>query len=192
MDTDRIMVAITAVYAIATIFITISNIVSADASRKQVKESRIQFDEMRRLSSLPFLQIELNGKKDCPVEYTLELPTGNKPTEDLFSQIGVLRNIGNGTAMNIVFSWDCKEAETSNVDSFFVNAIRYGESYKIELLSTKTENDKEVKGTLTFDYQDLIGNEYEQTMYISIHGYDIMIETDTPKLALEPEYSEFE
>ena len=63
MDTDRIMVAITAVYAIATIFITISNIVSADASRKQVKESRIQFDEMRRLSSLPFLQIELNGKK---------------------------------------------------------------------------------------------------------------------------------
>jgi len=192
VDTDRIMVAITAVYAIATIFITISNIVSADASRKQVKESRIQFDEMRRLSSLPFLQIELNGKKDCPVEYTLELPTGNKPTEDLFSQIGVLRNIGNGTAMNIVFSWDCKEAETSNVDSFFVNAIRYGESYKIELLSTKTENDKEVKGTLTFDYQDLIGNEYEQTMHISIRGYDIMIETDTPKLAFEPEYSEFE
>ena len=186
------MVAITAVYAIATIFITISNIVSADASRKQVKESRIQFDEMRRLSSLPFLQIELNGKKDCPVEYTLELPTGNKPTEDLFSQIGVLRNIGNGTAMNIVFSWDCKEAETSNVDSFFVNAIRYGESYKIELLSTKTEDDKEIKGNLTFDYQDLIGNEYEQTMYITFRGYDITIETDIPKLAFEPECSELE
>ena len=192
MDTDRIMVAITAVYAIATIFITISNIVSADASRKQVKESRIQFDEMRRLSSLPFLQIELNGKKDCPVEYTLELPTGNKPTEDLFSQIGVLRNIGNGTAMNIVFSWDCKEAETSNVDSFFVNAIRYGESYKIELLSTKTEDDKEIKGNLTFDYQDLICNESEQTMHITFRGYDITIETDIPKLAFEPECSELE
>lgn len=192
MDTEWLMVVITAVYAIATIFITISNIVSADASRKQVKESRIQFDEMRRLSSLPFLQIELNGKKDCPIEYTLELPIGNNTPGDLFSQIGVLRNIGNGTAMNIVYSWDCKETETSNIDSFFVNAIRYGESYKIELLTTKAKNDNKVKGKLTFDYQDLIGNEYEQTMYISIRGYDIMIETDTPKLALEPEYSEFE
>ena len=141
---------------------------------------------------MPFLQIELNVKKDCPVEYTLELPIGNNTPRDLFSQIGVLRNIGNGTAMNIVYSWDCKEAEISIIDSFFVNAVRYGESYKIELLSTKTENDKEVKGTLTFDYQDLIGNEYEQTMHISIRGYDIMIETDTPKLAFEPEYSEFE
>lgn len=192
MIADWIMVAITAIYVIATIFITKSNIASADAARKQLKEGRIQFDEMRRLSSLPFLQIELNVKKDCPVEYTLELPIGNNTPGDLFSQIGVLRNIGNGTAMNIVYSWDCKEAEISIIDSFFVNAVRYGESYKIELLSTKTENDKEVKGMLTFDYQDLIGNEYEQTMYISIRGYDIMIETDTPKLALEPEYSEFE
>ena len=94
--------------------------------------------------------------------------------------------------MNIVFSWDCKEAETSNVDSFFVNAIRYGESYKIELLSTKTEDDKEIKGNLTFDYQDLIGNEYEQTMHITFRGYDITIETDIPKLAFEPECSELE
>ena len=192
MITDWIMVAITAIYAIATIFITKSNYVSADASKKQLKESRMQFDEMRRLSSLPFLQIELNGKKDCSVEYTLELPIGNNPPGDLFSQVGVLRNIGNGTAMNIVYSWECKEIEAKNIDCLSVNAIRYGESYKIELLTTKTKNDKEVKGKLTFDYQDLIGNEYEQTMYISFCGYDITIETDIPKLAFEPEYSDLE
>ena len=56
----------------------------------------------------------------------------------------------------------------------------------------ETEDDKEIKGNLTFDYQDLIGNEYEQTMYITFRGYDITIETDIPKLAFEPECSELE
>lgn len=185
MSAEWTMVVITAIYACATIIITVSNIISAHASKRQLKESILQFDEMRRLSSFPFLQLELSGKKDCPVEYTFELPIDKEPPLDMFSEIGLLRNIGNGTAMNVIYSWECQGVESDGADCLSVNAIRYGESYKVELLTNKCKGDKEAKGKLTFEYQDLIGNEYEQAMYVSFLGYGISIDTDVPKLMCE-------
>lgn len=180
--TDWIMVVITAIYVIATICIMKSNKASADASKAQLEENREQFDEMRRLNSLPFLQIELNAKKEGPIECLLDLPINSDSHEKLYSYIGVLRNIGNGTAMNIVYSWHYKEKEITNIDCLSVNAIRYGDSYKVEILTDKINNDEKIEGTLTFSFQDLIGNEYDQTMFVTCQGYGMSIEIDMPKL----------
>ena len=49
--TDWLMVGITLVYVVATIFICIFNGRSAKATREQVAESQRQFDETKRLES---------------------------------------------------------------------------------------------------------------------------------------------
>lgn len=46
--TDWIMVIITTIYVIATIFICKANIKSANATREQVAEQKRQFDETNR------------------------------------------------------------------------------------------------------------------------------------------------
>lgn len=48
MITDWLMVAITAVYVVATIFICRANIKSADATREQVAEAKRQYEEEHR------------------------------------------------------------------------------------------------------------------------------------------------
>lgn len=182
--TDWLMVAITAVYVIATLCIMKSNKIAANASKEQLEESKIQFDEMRRLNSLPFLQLELRTIKDRAVDYEIELPIYPAVQGDLFSSIWALKNIGNGTAMNIIYTWKCKSSGITNIDYPPVAAIRYGDEYKVEIITGKATDEK-VTGKLTFEYQDLIGNEYRQTMYVSILGFDIAIETDIPRLACE-------
>lgn len=71
--TDWLMVGITVVYVIATIFICIANIKSAKETRKQTAESKRQFEESNRAfvtvtfdvirSGLIALQIKNNGKR---------------------------------------------------------------------------------------------------------------------------------
>ena len=183
--TDWLMVAITAIYTIATLLITFSNIKSATASKNQLEESIRQFDEMQRIKSLPFLQLESKEDEKRDIDYLLQLPTNNDYQRELFSKIFVLRNIGNGTAMNIVYSWECKEKEISIVDYPTINAIRYGDSYKVKLIMNKTDSDVATIGTLIFSYQDLINNEYEQNMYLSCKGCEVAVETDSPRLSCE-------
>ena len=55
MDYNLAMVIITGVYVVATIFICIANFKSANASKKQLKESKDQFKESQRLECMPFL-----------------------------------------------------------------------------------------------------------------------------------------
>lgn len=45
---DWLMVIITAIYVVATIFICLANIKSAEATREQLVESKRQFDEENR------------------------------------------------------------------------------------------------------------------------------------------------
>lgn len=57
--TDWIMIAITAVYVIATIFICIFNYRSAKATREQLAESKRQFEENNRaFVTVPLKQYE--------------------------------------------------------------------------------------------------------------------------------------
>ena len=59
--TDWLMVGITAVYVIATIFICWANINSAKATREQVAESKRQFDEANRAFVVVSFEIIRSG-----------------------------------------------------------------------------------------------------------------------------------
>lgn len=55
--TDWLMVGITLVYVIATIAIWFANHKSARATEKQLIESKRQFDEIKRLEHMPYMQV---------------------------------------------------------------------------------------------------------------------------------------
>ena len=56
--TDWLMVVITAIYVVATIYISRANIKSADATREQLVESKRQYEDKKRLEIMPYLQFE--------------------------------------------------------------------------------------------------------------------------------------
>lgn len=60
MITDWLLVVITAIYVVATIYIMRANQKTAEISKQQIDESKKQFDESRRLQVLPYLQIHIS------------------------------------------------------------------------------------------------------------------------------------
>ena len=56
--TDWLMVVITAIYVVATIYISRANIKSADATREQLVESKRQYEDKKRLEIMPYIQFE--------------------------------------------------------------------------------------------------------------------------------------
>ena len=58
--TDWLMVGITGIYVIATIFICVFNGRSAKATREQIAESKRQFEETKRLEYMPCFEIHFD------------------------------------------------------------------------------------------------------------------------------------
>ena len=177
--TDWIMVGITAVYVVATIVICWFNGKSARASRAQLEESRRQFEETKRLEIMPFLQIEIPVTQEIPQLYI------NLPIDDIRSKrsfiIVVLRNLGNGTATNIVYDWRCNG--TVEIEAFPICAIMKGDSCCIQFFVEYEESTlNDVTGHLTFQFDDLLGKSYEQKMVVVINENKITeINVDFPK-----------
>lgn len=159
--TDWLMVAITFVYVVATIFICIFNGKSAKATREQIEESKRQFTESKRLECMPFLQFE-RSLSERPV-FEMELPLCQKARAERHSMVFNLRNLGNSTAINLIYSWKFKEQGISLVECFPVNAIQKGDQCSVQL---EFLIDKEEKGIINpqmvFEFRDLLGNSYEQ------------------------------
>ena len=70
---SALMVIITFIYVIATVFIFIANNKSAKATREQLEESKRQFKESQRLSVLPFISAKI-GDTVYPKGIQLPLP----------------------------------------------------------------------------------------------------------------------
>ena len=177
--TDWIMVGITAVYVIATVFICWFNGKSARASRAQLEESRLQFEETKRLEVMPFLQIEIPVTQEIP-QFYIDLPIDDICSERRH-KIVVLRNLGNGTATNIVYDWKCNE--TKICEPFPICAIMKGDSCCIQFfIEYEQLTLNNVTGHLTFQYDDLLGKSYEQKMFVVINENKITeINVDFPK-----------
>ena len=165
---------ITVVYVIATIFIMWANIRAANASRKQIDESQKQFDTTSRLQCMPFLQLEFahgDSKLDCQLEISLR-----KGERCYFlNNKAKIKNVGNGTATNIIYTWENESLPQKSdeylveVDVLPINAIMQGDEY-FSLLTIYTKADVEYpqRGKLTFEYNDMLGNTYEQQVWITI------------------------
>ena len=160
--TDWLMVGITAVYVVATVFICIYNGRSAKATREQVAESERQFEETKRLECMPFLQLEVTPDVQKPM-FEIEIPFFKEDAEDTIYAILWLKNLGNGTATNIVYSWKCTQLNIADAGYPPINAIMRGDKYCFQLTFEVDDDDTELPSSLlVFQYDDLLGNTYEQ------------------------------
>lgn len=184
MITDWLMVIITFVYVIATIFICIFNGRSAKASHDQVQESQKQFHETKRLEYMPMLQMQFShGEDDSHEAEYIDICPSEAEASSTTSQFFNLKNVGNGTAINIIFTWEFIDLGFSDTDYLPVCAIMQGDSYKINL-SCDMDNNLPQSSTLSlkFEYNDLLGNKYEQKIFLRIEDEEfVRCENDLPK-----------
>ena len=176
-NSDALMVIITFVYVIATIFIWRANKNSAKASNDQLEESKRQFEEQKlqfeeqkrqfeesknqyeetlRLQCMPFLQMEYEIGAIHQEAFALDLPFYDSGPTSISTSFFVLKNLGNGTAINLKYSWDFNDSEPTT-DSLPICAIKAGDEYIIKVL---------LKPFFTFSFSDLRGVSYLQKIYI--------------------------
>ena len=159
-----LMVVITAIYVVATIYISRANIKSADATREQLVESKRQYEDKKRLEIMPYIQFE-QTKDNANHELNLVLDSGDKLTGEYILLVR-MKNIGNGTAKDIAYTyqWDnC--TKTYDRGAFPVQALSSGESQtiKIEFAHTTAEIEDRT-ACFILRYRDLLENDYTQQL----------------------------
>lgn len=178
--TDWLMCGITLIYVIATFIICIYNKKTEKATHQQIDESKRQFEESKRLETMPFLQLEIPAINETPVfEIEIDLCEG-KTKNTLYKNVR-LKNLGNGSASNIIYEW--KGINSREVFDYPpINAIMHGDSYYFQFAFNTDE--KVITGTigvLTWKYDDLLGNSYEQKVSLIFDEDDLVrCENDTP------------
>ena len=178
MLTDWLMVGITGVYVVATILICIFNARSAKATRQQVAESIRQYEESKRLETMPFLQLELPTEEKQPI-FEIELESCGGDVAEVLYKIVRLKNLGNGSASNITYAWKRNNAADS-IYGYLPNAIMHGDSYFLQL--TYAIDEDSLGGVLIWHYDDLLGNSYEQRVYLNFcEGKLTQCENDIPR-----------
>lgn len=176
-----LMVTITFIYVIATIAIWRANRKSAEATEKQLEESRTQFEESKRLECMPFLQIERCIPESASFETTF--PLYDKESSNESFEIVKIRNLGNGTAINLIYTWECKDVNKTETECMPICAIQKGDTYYWQMnFETDSFLHNNFHGKLCFEFNDLLGNTYEQRVDITfiyedeelfIHHFDV-------------------
>lgn len=191
MSPDWIMVIITAFYVIFTCIIMVANRKSVIISKEQLEESRKQFDKLqsqnetlKQLNFMPFLQlVRIDDQNDSQYIDEIEIELFCESLESIQSVHCKIHNVGNGTATDIVYSWRCRQINRNGTGFPQINAIMHGDDYPILLeLESDNHTPDELVVSITFEFKDLLGQDYEQstTLYIE-EGNIARIENDIPK-----------
>lgn len=165
--TDWLMVIITFVYVIATIYICRANLRSAQASKDQLVEMKREHEESIRLQVIPFLQIE--ETMEYAYSYRIDLPLADEESSDWdMNNVVRIKNLGNGAATNITYTWISKHNDISIHEVFPINAIKADGEYRIQLCFDSMEDEIDaVTGTLILHFDDMRGFSYNQSFYFS-------------------------
>ncbi|MBP3541539.1 MAG: hypothetical protein J6K72_06990 [Clostridia bacterium] len=160
--TDWLMVIITVVYVIATIFICLANIKSAKASKEQLSEMKREHEEAIRLQIIPFLQIEETN--DSEHTLSLDLPLAETDNSDCdMDNVVRIKNLGNGAATNITYEWTSMQNGISSNEVFPINAIKADGEYNIHMSFDCVENEiASTTGILILHFDDMRGYSYTQ------------------------------
>ncbi len=177
--TDWIMVVVTIIYVIATIFIFIANNKSAKASRAQVEkmtdqiiQSQEQYDETKRLNFMPFIMIERieNDRSDKPnVGFFLSERRDTYERELVITF--QIHNIGNGSAKNIKIKRHGLNI-VYDEDNFFVTGLFSNDKLNFSLTFTIPSTIEQNSVYMEFLYQDLLDNSYSQKVEFILSNLD--------------------
>lgn len=178
MIADWVMVVVTTVYAVSTLFIMKANIKTAKSTQKQIQQSNEHFEKQQRLAIRPYLNgyVEREGKEKSGSEH-LHIYVGmdEDPSTD-YRQIS-FRNIGNGTAKNIKIrmSYGDSSKELLTRNGFLLINNQY--VYNLHMADSITEVRFE------FRFTDLFNNEYVQniTIYYDPKKKELVAQTDNSR-----------
>lgn len=155
--TDWLMVGITAIYVVATIFICLANIKSANAAKKQLQEMQRQYDEINR----PNIEVELIYERKA--FYGLRFVNHGMVTAN---------------CVKIHFDSDFIESiEETDIKSLLEKqnskkcVIGVGQHYKLYFGTNAyrdTSNKVPAKGYITYQGN---GKEYRSDFYIDLENY---------------------
>lgn len=157
-----LMVIITTIYVVATIIICIANYNSAKATREQLKESKHQYEDTRRLSMMPYLQAETaSGLTDYGLKLALKTDDLDGGTYVLKIQI---KNIGNGTAKDIRYKWN-NFTESYDQGDFPIRALQSGDRQSISISFAQPRVIADyTMASFDLTYEDLLENTYTQRL----------------------------
>ena len=172
--TEWLMIIITAIYVVATILICIANFKSAKATREQVDETRKQHEETLRLQTMPYLQVifsdglvDENDKPQTPYMILDVNDTNGNSKVNAVRRISI-KNIGLGIAHQIKFAWNPTDKKSNNVpdkDVIIPPQAQWGINVLLSAekpASDKLTDRKMSKCAFEIEYDDLLGNTYQQ------------------------------
>lgn len=157
---------------------------------KILQQSQKQFDESKRLEYQPFLQMELIKKWTGDIaDYYIEIPIEKDPSSQRVSLYSVslckIKNVGNGTANNLIYTWKSEEPPASDTVPFPINAVMSGDEYLFKVGLRRKTVGKPDRIEFEWAFEDILGNSYEQK---SILNYDYQeidsIDNDPPILEI--------
>jgi len=166
--TDWLMVIITAVYVVATIFICKANLKSAEATKEQLEESKRQFEENKRQfeeqkrwfeeTNRPFIGCEyiLKNRAFCGIRF---YNYGSKPASNVTFKIN--DSFRDAVEKEFANFWKLNNAEYA----FGIN-----QSYDFYFSSVKRfkDNKKDFEVTITYYWQE---KQYQDTIHINFSKY---------------------
>lgn len=168
MSSEWTMVIITGVYVVATIAICIANFKSASASKKQLAESKQQFNETIRIENMPLINI--NIAETIGSNYCIELDITENAEGDLItsSKQVVFENIGKGIAKNIKCKYISRIVETKEIIDIPILPIKENESVSVILCAKpKAVNDSDsLTALFEIEFEDIFENKYLQRIEI--------------------------
>lgn len=172
-------VIITFFYAITTVAIMIANIKSATASKKQLDESKEQFEETKRLNLLPCFDIHF--KKMPSSGYLMTLDVTDNDSGDFTSNTKQfqLKNVGSGIAKNISCMYYSDAIEKR--ECFNLPLLPIGDLYNINIMfCAKTgglERKENTKAYFNIQFEDILDNKYNQTLEL-----EYVLSDETPQI----------
>ena len=190
-NSDALMVIITIVYVVATIAICAANIMSANATRNQIKVSQTQiveekkrFEESKHLQIMPFFQVSFSEKLQTgfPVILPFKSKVENKEGcgEDLY-----LDNIGNGPAIDLFYKW--KYNDVNIHERLGVASVKAGTGCILHVIFIDRPLSNKETCILTLCFSDVLGRKYTQDIKINLVYLDTspirieLIDADLPK-----------
>ena len=161
--TDWLMVGITGIYVIATIFICVFNARSDKAARKQIAESKRQFEETKRLEYMPCFEVHFDKMESGPgksIELT-DKKTGIIHT--LFTKYRI-EKISKGTAINI----KCIVRSIIKDTELIICPIVLAQKERAINCLIPADNgyftDNSLPFSVVISYDDIMHNHYEQNV----------------------------
>lgn len=169
-----LMVIITLIYVFATIFICYFNGKSAKATQDQIKESRRQYEETKRLEMMPIIQFcrSTNPEHSSAGHCSMVVTPPNQSSSGWRSSCEItflMKNIGLGNMKEATYSWTNEDGQKIICDTFPIESLCANEETELTIFFDSYERKEmkygeKIKCLLDLTYKDLLENEYAQAI----------------------------